>query len=184
MRTNLFITLILAAATLLISTGSSAAKHLHHEKWYQEAWCGTAGGETEHRLSNRTRVDCLTETRAIEFDFGKKWAESIGQALHYGGKTVRQSGVVLIIEKEKDVRYWNRLVDTITENGLDIDACAIDVNGNYLYAMSDDDIGTGWCAHPAQNIDVADPRQKSSCAACHTDNPKLLTKPQSLPAPI
>lgn len=45
----------------------------------------------------------------IEFDFAPKWAESIGQALYYGLMTGKQPGVELIMEKEGDGRYLERL---------------------------------------------------------------------------
>jgi hypothetical protein len=64
---------------------------------------------TEYRLDDGTRVDCLTDQYAIEFDFGPKWAESIGQALYYAEMTGRQPGVVLILEQPGDDRYLNRL---------------------------------------------------------------------------
>lgn len=41
----------------------------------------------EYRLSDNTRVDCMTDTLAVEFDFANKWAECIGQALYYGKQT-------------------------------------------------------------------------------------------------
>ena len=48
---------------------------------YQKEWCQHRGGLVEYRLKDKTRVDCLTLTHAIEFDFANKWAESIGQFL-------------------------------------------------------------------------------------------------------
>lgn len=41
----------------------------------------------EYRLSDNTRVDCMTDTLAVEFDLANKWAECIGQALYYGKQT-------------------------------------------------------------------------------------------------
>jgi hypothetical protein len=49
------------------------AKREHPEKWYQERWCrkqGEHGGQTEVVLPGKTRCDCVTDTHAIEFDFG------------------------------------------------------------------------------------------------------------------
>lgn len=63
------------------------AGHEHPEKWYQERWCKEHGGKAEVMLEDRTRCDCLTKSHAIEFDFGPKWAESIGQALYYSIQT-------------------------------------------------------------------------------------------------
>ncbi len=104
----------LAAVLLLILLSlvmvmDARAAHLHHEKYYQQLWCDAAGGVTEYRLPDAPRVDCLLDEYAIEFDFASKWAESIGQALYYGLMTDSRPGVVLILEKETDVRYLKRL---------------------------------------------------------------------------
>ena len=85
------------------------AKHTHKESYYQNIFCDKMGGKAEVVLKDRTRIDCLTDKYAIEVDFANKWAESIGQSLHYGLMTKRQSGVYLIIEDEKDFRYLDRL---------------------------------------------------------------------------
>ena len=60
-------------------------------------------GEVEFTLDDGSRVDCETDTHSIEFDFGKKWAEAIGQALYYSSKTGKQPGIVLIIAKDNDL---------------------------------------------------------------------------------
>ena len=44
----------------------------------------------------------MTDTHAIEFDFGSGWAESIGQGLHYSSMTKKRAGIVLILENVKD----------------------------------------------------------------------------------
>jgi hypothetical protein len=93
---------------LLLPTICFAA-HLHKEKVYQEAWCAKAGGVMEYRLDDGTRVDCLTDEYAIEFDFAPKWAESIGQALYYAERTGRKPGVVLIMEGDGEDRFLKRL---------------------------------------------------------------------------
>lgn len=60
----------------------------------------TCLGDIEHRLLDRTRVDCLTDSHAIEYDFSHKWAEAIGQSLHYSLMTNRRAGIVLIGSQE------------------------------------------------------------------------------------
>lgn len=46
----------------------------------------------------------------MEVDFAPKWAECIGQSLHYGHKTHKQPACLLIMENpEKDIRYLKRL---------------------------------------------------------------------------
>jgi len=93
----------------LLMPSICSAAHLHKEKEYQDAWCGKAGGVMEYRLDDGTRVDCLTDKYAIEFDFAQKWAEGIGQALYYAERTGRQPGVVLIMEHDGDDRFLVRL---------------------------------------------------------------------------
>ena len=80
------------------------------EKDYQNFWCED---QIEYRLPDKTRVDCLTPDFAIEFDYARKWAEAIGQAIHYGMQTDRRPGIVLIIEKDSDMKYWKRMQDII-----------------------------------------------------------------------
>ena len=56
------------------------------------------------------RVDCLTDKYAVEFDFANKWAESIGQALHYLRMTGKKAKVVLILEDpKKEMVYYHRV---------------------------------------------------------------------------
>jgi hypothetical protein len=57
------------------------AKREHPEKWYQEQWCKAHKGQVEIALPDGTRCDCVTDTHAIEFDFGSKWAEAVGQRI-------------------------------------------------------------------------------------------------------
>jgi len=89
--------------------------HKYYEKDYQKYWCRTNNGFIEYRLPDKTRVDCVTETHAIEFDFATKWAEAIGQSLYYANVLNKIPGIVLISEKgEKDIKYIKR-VNTIAE---------------------------------------------------------------------
>lgn len=88
-----------------ILTTAAHAGHLHKEAEYRDAWCQ---GQTEVRLPDGTRVDCLTDTYAVEIDFARKWAEGIGQAIHYGAVTGKQPATALIIEHPADWRYYHR----------------------------------------------------------------------------
>jgi hypothetical protein len=78
------------------------------ERHYQEKWCNEHGGVMEFRLDDGTRVDCLTDELAVEFDFAKKWAEAIGQARYYAAMTGKRGAVVLIVGPH-DERYTQRL---------------------------------------------------------------------------
>ena len=113
---------IIAIATLLFLPIPCWAGRLHPEAYYQSIWCDDHGGRTEVVVEGGARCDCLTETHAIEFDFANKWAEAIGQALHYGAQTGKRAGIVLIIEAPvRDRKYQNRLHPTIEVHDLPID---------------------------------------------------------------
>lgn len=118
-------TLLFVVIVLLILPIPAQAKRLHTEKFYQNNWCLTQNGETEVILPDRTRVDCLTQTHAIEFDFGDKWAEAIGQALYYSIQTGKKPGVVLILEEKSNYRFWIRLNTVIDHFALPIEAWKI-----------------------------------------------------------
>jgi hypothetical protein len=106
------------------------AKREHPEKWYRERWCREQGGRIEVVLPDRTRCDCVTDTHAIEFDFGSNWDEAVGQSSYYSIQTKKKAGVVLILETMKDRKYWNRLNATIEHFNLPIDTWNIDT-GSY-----------------------------------------------------
>lgn len=95
-----------------------------YEKGYQADWC-KGKGVTEYVLPDKTRVDCLTDTHAIEFDFAKKWAEAIGQALYYSFQTGKRGGVVLILKGKNDYKHWIKLNSVIDHYQLPIDTWKI-----------------------------------------------------------
>ncbi len=101
MKKYLLITLLACSQVIY------AGKKKEHD--YQVPWCDMQQGKTEVVLSDRTRVDCLTEHYAIEFDFGRKWSEAIGQSLGYAIETMKTPGIVLILERKKDYKYWIKL---------------------------------------------------------------------------
>ena len=119
------IVLLAALAALIVLTVAgqchAGGKRLQHEKWYQERHCKEMGGQSEVTLPDRTRCDCVTTSHALEFDFGNKWAEAIGQSLNYGMQTGKRPGIVLILERPKDMRYYIRLNSIILHYGLSID---------------------------------------------------------------
>lgn len=79
------------------------------EDFYVTQWCKTDFGRKEAVLWDMTRVDCLTKDYAIEFDFAKKWAESVGQSLYYSEMTHKKPAVVLILTNWTDMRYVKRV---------------------------------------------------------------------------
>ena len=83
-------------------------------------------GKIEYVLHDRTRVDCLTSTHAIEYDFSRKWAEAIGQSLGYAFETNKRAGIVLIIQNKKDLKHWYKLNSIVGHNKLPIDLWKIE----------------------------------------------------------
>lgn len=77
-------------------------------------------GEIEYVLSDKTRVDCLTHVHAIEVDFAHKWYEAVGQSLFYSLHTGKRAGILLILEKPDDYKYFIRLNSTIKYHKLKI----------------------------------------------------------------
>lgn len=105
----------------LIFVPAAQAKRLHPEAEYQAVWCGKHNGVREYKLSDKSRVDCLTETLAVEIDFANKWHECIGQALYYGRMTGKQAACVLIMEdSERDAAYLKRLRKTAYKKGVNL----------------------------------------------------------------
>ena len=98
---------VLCQIFILNQNGDSLlpAKEKLHEADYVHAYCK---GVEEYVLPDKTRVDCLTETHACEFDWAKKWYEGFGQALWYSHNTGKKPCLVLILKSDKDYIYFNR----------------------------------------------------------------------------
>lgn len=117
---KIWILVFVAIATATINPVYS--KHQFKESAYQEAYCSLYNGQLEFVNEDMTRVDCLTSENAIEFDFAEKWAESIGQALHYQYLTHKRAKVVLILENpERDIRYYKRVKDIAEIYDFDVE---------------------------------------------------------------
>ena len=94
----------------------------YNEVDYQKSWCDLHNGIIEYQNQDFTRVDCLTSTHAVEFDFAKKWAESIGQALHYGLMTGKKPMVVLILNNpQKQMCYYYRVKNIAKQYKFDVE---------------------------------------------------------------
>ena len=128
-RQELFVLLVFAVVSVLLvlfPISAKSATHLHSEATYQQVWCDKAGGVTEYTLDDGTRgsrVDCLTDTHAIEFDFINKWPEALSQARYYAKMTNKKPGIVFIIEKPENIytyTYILRLLNTLPSDNSDI----------------------------------------------------------------
>ena len=119
----------LTALSIVLTATSAFAQKAQKEDFYTNAWCGTLGGEEEVRTSMGTRVDCLLDDYAVEVDFDTKWAEGLGQALHYSVMMDRPAAVLLILKNHngKDrSKYVERLQSTIDGANLNVTVFTIE----------------------------------------------------------
>jgi hypothetical protein len=91
------------------------------ERVHAQRWCDDNLGTTEVVLSDRTRVDCLTATHAVEVEFAPKWAEAVGQSLHYASLTGKRAGIVLVFRSSRDSRHLTRLLNVVRRYDLPVD---------------------------------------------------------------
>lgn len=112
----------LVALALLVAARASPAA----ESDYRDAWCSANAGKPELVLDDRTRVDCVTATHAVEVEFAPKWAEAVGQALYYSAKTGKRPGILLILKEPAERRFLERLFRVIAGQCLPIDVWTVD----------------------------------------------------------
>jgi hypothetical protein len=111
--------ILLSSLILALIFGCSSAVK-KHERFYQRELCNNLNGVMEYRLEDKTRVDCITDEYAIEVDFAKKWAESIGQSLFYAKMSGKKPAVGIIIESDKESRYLKRLNLIADKYGIEV----------------------------------------------------------------
>ena len=101
-----------------------AVYHPHNELSYQHAYCYMHNGIEEYELSDKTRVDCLTDIYAIEFDFCNKAYEAVGQSLHYALMTGKKPKIVLILDskyKQQQMVYVERIKKIGQTYGIEVE---------------------------------------------------------------
>lgn len=104
-----YLTLIL----LLIATPVYALPEKHYQK-------ETCNGIMEYRLDDGSRVDCLTDEYAIEYDFANKWAEAVGQSLYYAEKTGKKPAIILILKDEKQKKHLPKAEVLCKKYGIEL----------------------------------------------------------------
>lgn len=78
----------------LISQLTSDLALAKTERQFQELLC--KGMLLERTLKSGARADCISGSHAIEVEFTHKWAEAIGQSLHYAAETGLKPGIILV----------------------------------------------------------------------------------------
>lgn len=98
------------------------------ESEYANEHCATIDGKVEHVLRDATRVDCLTEMDAIEYDFTNKWYECVMQALYYRKMTGMQAVCGLIRKNGTyiETEHIKRALDTVKEYNMPVYIFVID----------------------------------------------------------
>jgi hypothetical protein len=92
------VVLIKALPTILFAVSVAATStNAASEKLYQKRFCD--GMDQNITTPAGTEADCLSDEFAIEVDKSKKWAEAIGQALHYASELNRKPAIILVCEK-------------------------------------------------------------------------------------
>ena len=117
---------------LLCLFQSSTEAGPNNESFYQAIAAEVLGGETEVTMPDRTRCDIVTATHAIEVDFKRKWAESLGQSLNYAFQADKRAGIVLIVENSTDTKELLRLNSIIQHNKLDVTLWMLDAERDKL----------------------------------------------------
>ncbi len=112
LKLNLFLSIF------FLFFNSACEAYSYPEKYYQSEWCSRWNGKQEFRLPDKTRVDCVTKNYAVEFDFARKWAEAVGQSLYYAKMTGKKAAIILILENEKDFKYYNRAKILADDNNI------------------------------------------------------------------
>lgn len=128
MKKLLIVFLLSLIATVSYSQKVEYEKKTVVERYYQNGFATIMHGQQEVILKDLTRVDIVTDTFAIEVDFAKKWAESIGQSLHYGLVLNKKPGILLLVDGHKDDKYINILMDVAIKH--DITVWVMDINND------------------------------------------------------
>ena len=77
--------------------------------------------KTEVSLWDRTRVDMVNDTYAIEVDWAPKWAEAIGQSLYYAEVTKLKPAIILLVKnKTTESRYIYRAQIVAAKYGIQL----------------------------------------------------------------
>lgn len=112
-RSGLFISLLF----LLFGFNTRAQNNSLFEKDYTHAIQNLISGQTEVVIPGG-RVDLVTDEVAYEVEWANNWKEAIGQSLWYGLNTNKKPGIILIIENQKEYKYFIQLNSALEYAGL------------------------------------------------------------------
>jgi len=99
--------------SLLYSSTISAQISNYSEKEISDYIQSLIGGEREVSVRSG-RIDLVHNDVAFEIDWANKWKESIGQALWYAQQSNKKPGIILILKKDSDYKYFIQLNSSLT----------------------------------------------------------------------
>ena len=105
---------------------------IEKEEFYSNIFCEELSGQSQFKLKDLSRVDCLTETHAFEVDWadGMKVYEAIGQSLYYASQTGKKPGILLLIRKDNSEKHIRKVQEVIISFNLPIELVVIDLTTN------------------------------------------------------
>ena len=111
---------------------SFSAYAIEKEEFYSKNFCEELSGQSQFKLKDLSRVDCLTETHAFEVDWadGMKVYEAIGQSLYYASQTGKKPGILLLIRKDNSKKHIRKVQEVISAFNLPIELVVIDLTKN------------------------------------------------------
>lgn len=104
--------LYFCAVIMILFMSDISLAAIYPERTYQTVWCNNNNGIMEVVLSDKTRVDCVLIDYVVEVDYAYKWAEAIGQSMHYSQMTGKQPGILLILESIDDTKHLVKLKES------------------------------------------------------------------------
>ena len=82
--------------------------------------------DIEVTMRDGTRADIITKTPAIECDYAPKWAEAIGQSLHYAEMSQRKPGVLILLKNDSEWPHLVRVAILCGKFGIDLWVVEVD----------------------------------------------------------
>ena len=106
--------------TFIFCTVVAASAYAMSEGEYQKEWCAKHNGEIDYKTQDKTTVDCLTDTYAVELDYAEKWVQSMRKSRDHSLSTGKAPGVVLILQNSADEKHLFKLRKVVEKRRLGI----------------------------------------------------------------
>lgn len=98
----------------------TAPTYANSEAEHLKEWCAKHNGEINYKTQEKTTVDCLTDTYAVEFDVGEKWNQAMRKSRDNSLRTGKAPGVLLLLKNSADEKHLFRLREIVEKRRLGI----------------------------------------------------------------